>query len=929
MASLFDRPLPSSSAQCRGFVKEHNGFRPCRKSGNEVLANGYCRQHQYFAVLKTMEKLKVAEIEISKLEQRQDGTADPRKLELLRKQIAMMNQELEGAKRLCSEDSDCSSHLRDLLVTLRDVTAPMNGKAAPVMPHEKDQHPITKLRQLEHEMNTLAVGTSPEDAQAFEVSKEYELSRRRDIENNAEIAKLQNDLHENSSLAQRQEVKFQRGLQTLTNELKETESRHLQAQQVINSLEQRLDRCAAESKQVSGVYSDTINRLQQDVQKYKDLYNNMVGREIRVGKSVDQLTKNERQLQKALEELKQNYERKIAKMRNDFAENSRAGGTVLSERESALTQEVERLKSDLEMALSDLKMATQAGKEAINRATSVNMPYGQVAQELATVNDMLRAKNKELSQLQGLYDRKTSEFAQSELRTAQKIEQATAQDRAEVQRLSNELATTERKLASAQQEMVSLQSRSYELKRQQQNEMQRLNNQLRDTRNQLMQVKQQRESEKRNLEQQYRMLKNRENSNTMEADFKYNQLKETLNAQYMAKAQQLQDQFEANKLALEQERRNLQIAQKQAQETSQLMSKQRGDLERYRSAYEQKMSEFLGQKDALNTSLSQAREQANQFAEIENDYKKRIDILRQTVAVQRQRYEARINQLNTKLQQAIVNRNQIINSLEKCNASRDAIVAKVNMLTDENTRLKDMFLQVKSQMDIMRTKYNAHLEKLRADAGKMQSDIRTCSQRLQDATLAHDDVKRMKNQAQQLRINLEQTIRAAQGNEQALRRLLKDRELEKQQVIRLQSALKDCSVQRSQSQVGLENTNAELRDVKQMQGTLTHQIQGMTQDFQRALEEREANMARETMEQQVREQNLQQELAQFKLRTGEQQRRISSLSQQKLAIEDSLADAEVGRAHQIQMLLDAQRMAGQDPTGGYGGVTGKSSLVET
>jgi len=912
---------------CRGWVDENGGWRPCRKVGNAVMANGYCRNHQYFAVLKIMERLKLAQLEMARLEQSPDVNIDPKKLDLLNRQISMMQQELDGAKKLCSEDSDCSSHMRDLLVSLRDITEPVHGTPG-IMPHAVNQHPITKLRQIEEEMNGLAAGTSHEDAQAFQLSQEYELSRRRNIDNSAEIAELQGALHEGSAVAQRQERRFQSGLQALTTELKTNEEHKMQAEQVIDSLQKRIDRCRAESKQVSGVYSQTINRLKEESKQYKDLYNGMVGREIRLGKSVDNLTKNERQLQKALEELKQNYEVKLTKMRNDFADHAKTGGTVLSQREEALAEEVERLKADLEMALNDLKMATEAGKEAINRAVATNMPYGQVAQELTSVNDMLRAKNEELGKLQALHDRKTAMFAQAEMNTAQKIDQATARDRAEIQRLSNELAVSERKLAGLQQEIVTLQSASYDLRRQHQNEIQRVNNQLRDTRNQLMQVRSQREAEQRNLQQQFRLMKNRHEAASLENDFKYNQLKEELNAQWTKKAEELQMKYEANQLSLDQERRNLQIAQKQMQETSQIMNKQKQDLQRYREAYDTKLAEFLQQKDSLNTSLSQAQEQAQQFAQIENDYKKRIDILRQTVAVQRQRYQARINQLTGKLRQAIANRNQIINSLEKCNASRDSIVAKVNMLTDENTRLKDMYLQMKTRMDLMRTQYEAHLEKLRADANKMQTDIRTCAQRLQDATLVHDHVKRMKGQAQQLRLNLENTVRAAKGNEQALRRLLKDRELEKQQVFRLQTALKDCSVQRSRSEVGLQNTNEELRDVKRIHGRLSSEIKGISQDYQRALEEREANMARETMQTQVREETLQRELAQAQMRGNEQSHRIQSLQQQKMLVSDTLANSELDRARQIQMLVDAQRLAAQDPTGGMGAVTGRSSLVQ-
>jgi chromosome segregation ATPase len=913
----------SASRTCQGFVQENGKVRPCKKTGNAVMPNNYCASHQYIAVMKLKEQLELAELEVMRLEKVSDVNVDKRKLSVLYQQITMLKEELQTAEKICSGDKDCSSHVRDLLVTLKDISQPMNG-GYDISRKDLPDHPITRLQNIEKKMNNLALGGSPEDAQAFQLSQEYELARRRQNYNAADIQMYQAELQEKSAQAENQERKFQQSLQSLTQELKINEGRKMQADQVVDSLQKRMDRCQAESRQVSGVYSETINKLKEEVQQYKDLYNNMVGREMRVGKTVDTLAENEKKLQKALEELKQNYEMKMSKLRDDFASQVRVGGTVLSVREEQLQEEVQKLKADLELALTDLKLATEAGKEAINRAVSVDRPYGQIAEELIRVNEMLRSKNQEVSELQALHDKRTSEFAQAELRVAQKIDEASARDRSEIQRLSGELAKSERKLSATHQEIVALNTTAYELRRQHQNEIQKINNQLRDTQNQLLQVKQQREAEKRNLQQQYQLMKTQTESSKLEQDFKFNQMKEALNENYKNKVKDIQDRAEANQLQLDQERRNMQIAQKQIAETVKVMAKQKEDLEKYRQAYDKKLADFLAQKESLNTALAQAKEQANQFAQIENDYKKRTDILRQTVAVQRQRYEARINQLTEKLKQAITNRNQIINSLEKCNASRDSVLAKVNLLTDENARLKDMYLQMKSKADITRSQYEAHMEKLRADSAQMQTDIRICAQKLQDATLVHDHVKRMKGEAQQLRLQLEEQIRVAKGSEQALRRLLQDRELEKQQVFRLQAALKDCSVQKSQTEVGLENTNTELRDIKRMHNKLSGEIKGMANDYQRALEEREAGMARQALEQEVREQTLQNRLAETQARNNERESQINKLQRQKQMISDSLANTEYERARQIQLLVDAQRVGSSAEP-----VTGKSNLVQT
>lgn len=107
-------------------------------------------------------------MELSRLEQMPSIPADPGKMTLLRKQIEMLKEEMNGARQICSANQDCSLHLRDMLVTLRDVT-----ESTPYMvPQSDTQHPLNAMRSIEGEVSGLATGTSFEDAQAFSISKE-------------------------------------------------------------------------------------------------------------------------------------------------------------------------------------------------------------------------------------------------------------------------------------------------------------------------------------------------------------------------------------------------------------------------------------------------------------------------------------------------------------------------------------------------------------------------------------------------------------------------------------------------------------------------------------------------------------------------------------------------------------------------------------
>jgi len=871
----------SDERRCRGWVQESRGVRrPCQHTGNAVLPNGFCHNHQYFAVAEILERIKGLELEAVKLEKLSDVPVNASKLQLLRQQITLLKEEMDGARKICTADADCSLHLKDLLASVRDIT----DSTPYLVPTADTQHPLNKMRALEEQISDLAGGgTSFEDAQAFALSKEYELARRRQKETSSDMNRLQGQLHEVAAQAEGQERKFQKSLNTLTSELKTTAQQKDQADQVVVSLQKRLDQCQGEARQVSGVYTDTIERQKQELEAFKTRYNDMVGRELRLSKAVEMLTANERELQKALEELKQSYEQRMSGLRQEYAQQSAAtgGGPILSEREEALSQQVEQLKQDLQTALDDLKLATQMGKEAIHQASVSDKPYAQLARELVDVNAMLQRKNQELTQLQAIHDRKSSEYAQAELQVAQRIDQSTSKDRSEIYRLSNELAGSERKLAALQQEIVNLQTLSFDLKRKHQNEVQLLSSRLRETENHLVQIRAQRDAERNALERQKQILSTEREAMKADMDFKFNQMRDALNQNYAEKVRQLKDVNEATQLQLNQERRSLVVAQRQSQEVAAQIERNRQELDRYRSAYDQKMADFYHQKQTLETTLSQAQAQANQFAQMEADYKKRVDILRQTVAVQRQRFEAQISALTEQLRQTVANRNMVANSLEQCSAARDSIVQKVNMLTDENSRLKDMFLQGKARMDMMRTQYEAHLEKLRGQAVTMQTDLRNCAQRLQDATLVHDHVKRMKEEAQALRTNLEEQIRAAKGNEQALRRLLHDRELEKQQVVRLQAALQECAVQRQQTEAGLQTTNGELRDMKRMQMELTGEIQSISSEYQRSLQQREALMAQEQMQQQVREESVRRELSEARAKSAESSDQVRRLQRQQ------------------------------------------------
>ncbi len=896
---------------CKGFVKEgKNGARACKNLGRSVLANGYCLQHQYLAVAELIEVLNHAQDTLKDL-QEQSSTNNGMRIKQAQQDIIRVQEELGQTRKVCDADLECSSHLRDLVVTLRQI--PTTG--AP--------DTMARLREAERQITTLSMGTSSIDAQAFRTSVDHEYGLRQRDSNEREMTKTQSELQLCSARARGQEETFQAQLQNLATELKTSEMNRRQAQDVVDSLQKRLERSVGESRQVSGVYTSTIRQLQEEANKFKELYNSMVGRELKVGQTIKNLTQKEQELAKAMEAMKLSYEQKLNDARNQFAEHIKTGGVVLSERESALSSEVERLKSDLEMAVNELKIAVDAGKQAISQAVSSNVPHARVAEELMMVNNRLRQKNEELAQLQSMHDRKTAEFADAEIRVAQRIDQASNKDRSEIQRLARELHSTEQKLSTVQQEIMNLQSSTYELKRQHQNEVSRIQNSLREAQQQLSTLRGQREAEKQQLSQHHLSLKNQSKAEEMERNYKFTQIKDALEQEYRTKAKVLQDKFETTRIQLDQERAQLHNAQRQMQENSRTVAEQKATLENYRQSYDEKMGQFVAQKDSLMINLAQAKQQAEQFGLVESDYKKRISILQQTMEVQRTRYEGTIKSLTDKLNAAVSARNQVAINLEKCGAAREGLVAQVNNLTDENRRLQDQSLQVKTRMDMTRAQYESHLGKIQVENDQLQSEARKTAQQLADASVAHEHVKRMRDEAQQLRTNLEENIQKAKGSQQALQRLLQDRELEKQTVNRLQAALKDCSSQKMQNEQVLNMTNQDIRELKRMNVVASTNVRNLSEQYQQAMESRDAKMTKEQLTAKVQEESLRRQLNDIQMRNKDQEMKLTKLSASRNSLLSSMADNEYQRQQQIDALIRAQKLAGDETARN----TGRSNLM--
>lgn len=85
-------------------------------------------------------------------------------------------------------------------------------------------------------------------------------------------------------------------------------------------------------------------------------------------------------------------------------------------------------------------------------------------------------------------------------------------------------------------------------------------------------------------------------------------------------------------------------------------------------------------------------------------------------------------------------------------------------------------------------------------------------------------------------------------------------------------------------------------------------------------------MARQYLQQEVREETLKNKLVETQAKNQLNAAQINRLQKQKGLIAESLANTEYERARQVQLLMDAQRVGGVD---NKDVISGKSNLLQT
>lgn len=867
---------------------------PCLVKGcknTHVLENNYCIEHQYHAIDTLIKKLKLLNQKVKNLQNEDLITVDDKKnIEMIKQHILQVQKKLFEDQKNCSSDQKCFQGIVKILLHLDDME---------YLPPE-----LVKIR------NEVMVNAKPLLQPDHVIDTQIEFLKEKNEQLNQKEYDAQVSMMEKAAMMEQKELDLQKEISRLSQLLNETKTNYDMSQNLVEELKKQIHSCAVNQEAISATYSEAIENAKKEAKEKEEKYLVMQSREIELGKQIEIMSENQQKLAQTLESLEENHKKKVEDLREQFEQkmyDSSGNTIILSSREKELLDEISRLKSDLEKTLTDLKIATDAGQEILQDVKDSYQPYSGVARQLKSTNDQLRQKNEELAKMQAETDNLRDMLARMQITCAETQEQMTAKDRYEVQKLSEERAILTQKLAGREQDIASMQAQIRNLEIKSQQERQGLNGKITMLQHQLNELEVARMNEKRNVENQMNLIKTKERNTQLDLEFKYNQLNEKLNQEFLAKRSELENKYDMTRRQLDNERRNLQYTQQQVQETGKILATEKMKLDKYQQDLQQKMVSFYKQRDELDTALKVAQDKIDNLSSIESDYRKRLALLQTQLLAERERFTLQIRDLDSKLKQAVDQKNEIAHNIEKCSAHRETMIQKLNAISDENTRLKNQNVALQTEMDVMKSSYDAKIEKYRLDMKRMQEEVGNCSQRLQEASIVHDHVKEMHEQAQQLRQELESKILHSKQQEAMLRKIMKDRSMETHQILDLQQKLRDASIEKQEKEIELKNLKDQLSDLNKKYKESSKVLNKLSQEYENAIKQEQLMTRKALLYQQKKEKELQVRnmLQDNEIQTQNQQ--IKNLQESNIMQQNTLADTEYEHARQIDRMVRSQQ----------------------
>lgn len=851
--------MVDADVQCLGLVQDGENQRRCKKRGASVMANGYCNQHQTFAIARISDLLKSL------------STAPGSS----RQQVQQLQKELAEAKKWCDDDVECTDRLRQLVESIRAHTS------------ELSSNQVKAVALLERLLNHNRQGQLDGRAVVIKGERSAEGVRAAD----QQIRQVETAVQQATAQSRYEQQQMQKAVAGLTQDYAQAKRQVQNATDLTASLQQQLDQGMAASRNVSGAYLTRINELEQEVARFKKLYQSASGREINLGRKVKKLEADEKELADHVQEL------------TDVYQNQEVPAGLQESELVAKEKQIESLKTQLEQAAEALRKLQQES-QALNQLQTPETAADTLtlAQELQTSVKTIERQDGELQTLRTQLNERLKAFADAELKCATRIDKVTEEDRNEIRKLLQEKMNAERKVHLTEQEVQRLRTLNLNERRTHQAQILKLQDEIKKRTLGLEQARQRLQSDQQNMRLQIEARQSEQETTQRRREMEFKHLKEQLQSSHDQRLQALRSEHDLKLQQLEQERTNLRLAQSAIQESMANVRQKSAELDRFRSLYEQKTEEFNTQKNQLKVTMLEAQEKQRQYSQREAEFAQRLDLKTQELENRQKMWTKQLDDLNAKLQRLTQERDGFATNLQQCVAAREGVLHKVQDLQSENQKLKEQHLRLKNRLNVDRTMFESTIDQLRAENTQMGAKVSDLSGALTKASEAHSHTKAKAEEMERFRLEAERKITYLKGLEETIRQLTRDKEASKVELERLQNALRFCGNQRQEMERMVESTNTDVRDVRLANHELRTQVERLSRDYDRIHKSRQAELAREANEHESKEQALQQRLKDLTAARGREQQLLQKVKNERNRLGQALQSSEQERLKELALL---------------------------
>lgn len=871
-----------------------------RCKNTSIYDNGLCYQHsKVLTVPKLLAKLKQLKQAIKNLKHNSHPTSK------IQKQIDHMIEQFSKMKDICSQNPDCYKQFKKLKICVMCIVEPGGVQ---VRKNQDSYEEVQKVNKLSNDIDTLTLNSSGDSSIATQIGKDYAVSQAQHIQNENQILKFRTDMSLIAQQSQQKDTEFQKQLETSTSQMKQLNKLQTQTNQEKQNLLQQLDKCRAKSLMVNGQYSQMVTQKEDQVAVFKEKYENMVGREISTNKSLEILEENEKQLIQSIKNLKLKHQKDLSTLQNMYADKLKNGETILSEREEELHQQIEQLQGNLDKAINQLEISKISGQEALDGILIAQDPNKEIQTQLLQAQQNLQNANKQLYAKQQELASLEIKHSQSNLyRESQRSSIKTEYD-TKIMNLNHNLILAQKGVTRSTQELNVMREKHHKFQADTQNNINMYRQRLIESKTQLNQVTNELSGTKRILQNLQHQNESTRRDFQMKYDMKTKQMVAKVNADAMRRQHNFELKLQEQQAEISAIRNNQLSENARLKERKNRLEAEQENLEKLRNQHFENVASLEKQKQDYNVNIQRLEQQTLQIESLQNDHKRRMMMMNQSLQTDRQQYDAQIANLKAKIGKLLQAQTNLNSNLSKCTATRDGIIERVHTLENKNNKLTNQNIQIQSRFDVMKVRFDQHVAKLETDVTKYQGLLAQCDNNLQETSLVHDHIMKEKEQVLKWRKEAEELAKQFKQSEEANQKILMDRELAIQQKFQLETNVKQIFKEKEILDNKLKDTNQTIRDYRNMESTLRSELKRIANVYTTEINNRDATLAKVKNLAEAKERALLQKINDISTNEKRMKKRMESLQNQKEVTENAYVDNLANSAKQIDALIAAERL---------------------